>query len=170
MKCAGSHPVALKMRETVMESEQSEPLLAERLYETYRQTERRQLDRSLQSARLSLGRGLLDDAMDEERIARQGIRQLREGVERAAESVLGDEATALRQALENVRELERQLQDEIARTTSERTDSAEQTPSERRDAASRDGSETPTEEQQARAGESQERPMAPVLPQGAGQQ
>jgi len=45
---------------------------------------------------------------------------VREGVERAAENVLGDEAEALRRAQDTVRELAKQLQDEAARAAPEK--------------------------------------------------
>ena len=53
-------------------------------------------------------------------MAGQGIRELREGVERAAASVLGDETEVLRRAHQTVDELARQLQDEMERSTGRR--------------------------------------------------
>lgn len=109
-----------RMRATVLESEETEPLLAERLHDAYRDAEQRQTSRSLESARRSLDQGLVQDASREERIAGQGIRELREGVERAAASVLGDETEALRRAHQTVDELARQLQQEMERATGRR--------------------------------------------------
>jgi hypothetical protein len=100
------------MRQTVLEAEQTEPLLAEKLYDTYRQTEQRQPERSLAASRQSLEQGLVEDAAREEQAAGQGIRELREGVERAAESVLGDETESLRRARDLVEDLVRQIQEE----------------------------------------------------------
>lgn len=114
-----------RMRQTVLDSEQAEPLLAEKLYDTYRQAEHQQPGRALESAERSLQQGLVDDATREERGAGASIHQLREGVDRAAESVLGDETESLRRAHEAVQELIRQLQDEMSRATGQAKESAE---------------------------------------------
>jgi hypothetical protein len=104
-----------RMRRTIEESETTEPLLAERLYEAARGVQEQNLDRALQAAESSLRRGLIGDATQQEEAAGRGITQLREGIERAAESVLGDEAEALRRAREEVERLNRELNQEIAR-------------------------------------------------------
>ncbi|MCH8045951.1 MAG: hypothetical protein IID44_19735 [Planctomycetes bacterium] len=104
-----------RMRKTVEEAEESEPLLAEELYEAIRNTRRQNPEKALESAGRSLDRGLLDDARNEERQAGKGIAELRKGVDRAAEKVLGDEAEALRRAQQELERLNRELRDEIAR-------------------------------------------------------
>jgi hypothetical protein len=104
-----------RMKETIQEAEQTEPLLTERLYETARNVQNQGLDRTLEATGQSLKRGLLDDARQQERAAGKGIEKLREGVERAAEAVLGDEAESLRRAREELQELSRELNREIAR-------------------------------------------------------
>ena len=102
-----------QMKQTIEESESFEPLLAEELYETYRDSEVTRPDEALESARRSLGRGWVSDALSEEEKARQGITQIREGIEKAAESVLGDETEALRAAEETLRGLNRDLEQEL---------------------------------------------------------
>lgn len=102
-----------KMRETIEQAEPFEPLLAEDLYDTYRDSEVSRPDEALESTRRSLDRGWLDDARNEEQRARQGIEQLREGIEKAANNVLGDETQALRAAAETLEGLNRELQQEI---------------------------------------------------------
>ena len=102
-----------QMRETIEEAETLEPLLAEDLYETYRDSEVNRPDRALDSARRSLERGWLDDALNEEQKAREGIEELREGIDKAAESILGDETQALKRAQRSVNELRQQLKNEI---------------------------------------------------------
>jgi hypothetical protein len=57
----------------------------------------------------------MDDSRSQERTARRAMGELREGVERAARTVLGDEAEVYRQAHDQLSELERQLNEEIAR-------------------------------------------------------
>lgn len=104
-----------RMKETIQEAEQTEPLLTERLYETARNVQDQAVDRILEATGRSLKQGLLDDARQLERAAGKGIEKLREGVERAAEAVLGDEAESLRRAREELQELSRELNREIAR-------------------------------------------------------
>ena len=58
-------------------------------------------------------RGWVDDARAEEERARQGIEQMREGIEKAAENVLGDETKALKAAREKLKDLNRELDQEI---------------------------------------------------------
>jgi hypothetical protein len=106
-----------RMRQTIQDAEQSEPLLSEQLYDTSRKALQQNLTRSLDSAEFSVRRGLLESARDEQRLAQQGIGELREGVEKAAESVLGDDTEALRRAREELQRLSEELQNEIARNS-----------------------------------------------------
>jgi len=103
------------IEKVVEKAEQSEPLLAEQLYDTYRKTKQEKLPEALQSAERLLDRGLNEDAKTLERVARQGIQNLRKGIDRAADSVLGDETEALRRAREELDRLSNELDQEIAR-------------------------------------------------------
>jgi hypothetical protein len=103
------------MQDTVMEAEESEPLLADQLYDAARKARQQELDSTLNTARRMLEYGFLEDAKREEAQARQGISELREGIERAADSVLGDETEALRRARETLEELSNQLAGELSR-------------------------------------------------------
>ncbi len=105
------------MRDLIEQSEEVEPILAEKLYDTYRKTEQQSPERALQSTRDSLERGLINDARREERRAGAAIRTLREGIDKAAESVLGDETQALRRANEDLQRLTREVQDELNEAT-----------------------------------------------------
>jgi len=104
-----------RMRQTVEDAEQSEPLLAEQLYDTYRNAEHQNVRQTLDATRRSLERGLLEDAENLERVASRGINELREGIERAAESVLGDETEALQRAQEELKDLSDELKEEVDR-------------------------------------------------------
>ena len=104
-----------RMESTIQEADQSEPLLSQQLYDTLRETRQGPLNDAWDATRQLLRRGFLDDAQRTERIARQEINELQQGIESAAESVLGDEAEALRRALSEVKELQEQLDQEIAR-------------------------------------------------------
>ncbi len=108
-----------RMKQTIEEAEQTEPLLTERLYDAARNAQDQKLDRALEAAGRSLQRGLLEDARQVEQIAGRGITQLREGVEKAAEAVLGDETEALRRAREQLQNLSQELNREIARNSPE---------------------------------------------------
>lgn len=112
-----------QMRKTIQEAESTEPLLSERLYDAARGALDQSLDRALEEAEASARQGLWSDAREREESARTGIRQLREGVDRAAESVLGDDTESLRRAREELDRLERQLDQEIARQTGRETPS-----------------------------------------------
>jgi hypothetical protein len=104
-----------QMRQTIEDAEQTEPLLAERLYDAARNTQDQNVERALESAERSLRSGLARDAQQQEQPASRGISQLREGIEKAAEAVLGDETEALRRAREELQNLSNELNDEINR-------------------------------------------------------
>ena len=104
-----------QIKKTIGEAEEFEPLLADELYDTYRETEKSRPDRALESARRSMERGFTEDAEEQQRKAVDGIEELRKGIDKAAESVLGDETEALKTARNTLKELSRQLDQEIKR-------------------------------------------------------
>jgi len=97
------------------EAETSEPLLSKKLYQTVRKADTENVDKALEVAGELLRRNFLPQAQEVERQAGKGIEEIRKGVEEAAESVLGNEAEALRLARSQLDELIRQVNDEIAR-------------------------------------------------------
>ncbi len=115
-----------QMRDVSEQAEVAEPLLSRKLYDTLREASTENLDEALEATGQLLERNFLPQAQDIERRAAQGIDELREGVEEAAESVLGDEAEALRQARRQLEELTEQLDAEAARATSEPTEDPNQ--------------------------------------------
>ena len=102
-----------KMQRTVEEAEAAEPLLAEKLYDSFRKTQQRQVDRRLQDTAELFKRGFDAEAREAEGPAREGIQKLREELESAAESVLGDETEGLRRALGELDQLSEDLDREI---------------------------------------------------------
>jgi hypothetical protein len=94
-----------QMRQVSEQSETAEPLLSSQLYDTLRQTGLDQLDNSLMTTSEYVQRGFLPQARPAEQPARQNIDQLKEGVDRAAESILGDDTEALRLAQQELRQL-----------------------------------------------------------------
>ncbi len=120
-----------QMRETIQQAEETEPLLSERLYDADRNLQQQEPERALESAERSLRQGLVNDARQQQEPARESLRQLREGIERAAEAVLGDETEALRRARQELQDLSRELNEEINRNNPNRQPQEGQQPGER---------------------------------------
>jgi hypothetical protein len=108
-----------QMKDVSEKSETSEPLLSRKLYDTLRQTNSENLNKSLEVTSEMLRRNFLPQAQEMEQRAGKGIEELRKGVEDAAESVLGNEAESLRLAKEQLDELIRQVDEESARAGGE---------------------------------------------------
>ena len=106
-----------RMQETSQQAEESQPLLAQQLYDTLRDAQQQRLDDTLDVAQQLLQRGFPDQAREAEQGARQGINDLREGVERAAERVLGGQREGLERAQRELQQVEEQLKREIADAT-----------------------------------------------------
>jgi hypothetical protein len=104
-----------QMKNVSEQAETSEPLLSRKLYDTLRETSTGNVDRALEAAGELLRRNFLPQAQEIERQAGRGIEQIKEGVEEAAKSVLGDEAESLRQARQQLDDLIRQVNEEVAR-------------------------------------------------------
>ncbi len=102
-----------QMQETVEQAETAEPLLAQNLYDSFRRTQQQQVDRQLRDTGELLRRGFEPQAREMERQAGEQIDQLREDLEEAASSVLGDETKALERALGELEQLERELNEEL---------------------------------------------------------
>lgn len=113
------------MKRVSEQAEAAEPLLAKELYDALRKTAQAGTSDTLEKTQQLAQRGYQPQAQKFEEKARQEIEELKTGVERAAESVLGDEAEALRQARAELDALTQQLNREIAQA---RPDLAQQTP------------------------------------------
>lgn len=87
-----------QMRQISDQAEQAEPLLSTALNDTARRAAADGIDRSLEDVSDQLRYGTQDQAQASERKAAKGIDQLQQGVEKAAESVLGSETESLRMA------------------------------------------------------------------------
>ena len=105
------------MRNTVQDAEETEPLLAKNLYDTVRKANEQKIPDALKAAEQLVDLGVAEDAAKASRHAGQGIEQMREGVERSAKSVLGDETAALRRAQGELEDLADQVNREIAQAT-----------------------------------------------------
>jgi hypothetical protein len=103
-----------QMQRVSDQAEAAEPLLARQLYDTLRENAQAGTDETLKKAGELARRGMDSQAKDFEQKARGEVEKVKSGVERAAESVLGDEAEALRQARAELDSLGKQLDREIA--------------------------------------------------------
>ena len=101
--------------QALSEDAANESLLSRRTYEAVREVETRGVRESLEEAAQNTRWSRFEQAGEAERQAREGIEQLRENVEAAAESVLGDEAEALRMAGNELRRLIEDVEQEAAR-------------------------------------------------------
>lgn len=120
-----------RIRDTVTEAETPEPLLAGQLFKAVQQVGEQRTEESLEVARQLTEAGAASEAGEAMRQANRGVQQLREQIDRAAESVLGDEAEALRRADERLRDLADALNREIAqgRGDPQQSGEGEQNPS-----------------------------------------
>ena len=115
-----------KMQETVTESEESEPLLAERLYEAFRESKQSQIDQRLQETRSWLERGFEQQAGESERKASEGIEKLNKQLATAAGAILGDDSKSLKRALGELQKLNDSLQAELNAENPKRLQASEQ--------------------------------------------
>ncbi|HYV31059.1 MAG TPA: hypothetical protein VEO53_08150, partial [Candidatus Binatia bacterium] len=95
-------------------AEAVEPLLAKQLYDTLRKNAQGQADNSLNMSSELLKRSFASEAGQFEQKARGEINELKAGVEKAAESVLGDDLESLRLAKRELDALSQQIENEIA--------------------------------------------------------
>ncbi|MEQ1750741.1 MAG: hypothetical protein ABL974_15035, partial [Prosthecobacter sp.] len=86
------------MKRVSEQAEGNNPLLHRRLYEAVREAKTGGLEEHLDEARMQSRYGQRAEAQDAERKANTLVDQLQQGVEKAAESVLGSETEALRMA------------------------------------------------------------------------
>ena len=101
------------MRNVTEQAETTEPLLSQKLYDTLRRADQMHTDNLLEMGSQLTDRGFLPQASQVERMARTNITELVGSVERAADSVLGSEADALRYAQKQLDDLTRQVEREI---------------------------------------------------------
>ncbi len=102
-------------RQLTERAEANEPLMTKQLYDTLREAHQGQTQRAVDIMRQLVNSGLKREAAKVEPRAQQGVRQLREGIEKAAESVLGDDVESLRRAKRDVDQLARALAEEMKR-------------------------------------------------------
>jgi hypothetical protein len=129
-----------QMKRVSEQAEAAEPLLAKELYDTLRKTTQAGTGGTLEKTEVLARNGYANEARKFEEKARQEIDELKNGVERAAGSVLGDEAESLRQARAEIDTLAQQLDRELAQA---RPDLAQRDAAENGGAKSRENAGAP---------------------------
>src|SRR5207248_3802086 len=89
-------------------------MLSKPLYDKLQAIEQEKGTKALDVTSELLDQKFLPQASQAEQRARQGIDEVKRGVERAAESILGDDTESLRLAKREIDDLSRQLEEEMA--------------------------------------------------------
>lgn len=105
--------VLQNVRQLTEKSEAAEPLLSRQLYETFRRTAQNSPEKALDITSQLVERNFIPDASQIEEKARASITELKNGVERAARDLLGDDTEALRMAKSELDKLANRLEQEI---------------------------------------------------------
>jgi hypothetical protein len=113
------------MKRVSEQAEAAEPLLAKELYDTLRKSAQANTSKTLEQTQELAQRGLAQQAQPFEEKARGEIDEVKAGVERAAERVLGNEAEALKKARAELDKLSKELDSEIARKAGEKPEEGE---------------------------------------------
>jgi len=101
------------MKDVTEQSETTEPLLSKQLYDTLRRADQMHTDNLLDIGSQLTDRGFLPQAGQAARAAGTNITEIASSVQRAADSVLGSEADALRYAQTQLDDLTRRMEREI---------------------------------------------------------
>ncbi len=107
-------------KQMIEQAEETEPLLSNKLYDTLRDLKDTNADEALQATELLTSRGMWSQSQQAEQAARQGIEQLKEGIEKAADAVLGSEVESLRRAQSQLQDATDKLANEVQNATGEK--------------------------------------------------
>lgn len=142
-----------QMEETVIESEEAEPLLAQRLYDSYRRTQQAKALERLQVTEQLIERNLQQPASELAKESAEDLSQLREEIDRAAEAVLGSDVESLRQALRKLDELSAALDQELPKEAEQTSEGGQLDPN---NPNSRAGEPEPENQQQQQPSQSEQ--------------
>jgi hypothetical protein len=142
-----------QMRQMSEQAEASEPLLSRNLYDALRKADQDKTEKQLEMSSEMLRRGFTPQANQASQQARSSLDELKRGVERAAERILGDDTEALRQARKELDALKTQAEQEMAQAAGDQ-ESAEEPGQEGQDSTASSGQPTPAS---SRAGNSPQR-------------
>lgn len=115
-----------RTKELVEESENTEPLLSKKLYDTMRDIRKFEPEEALKGAAQLQRYGIEEEARKAQAQAQQGIRRLEKGVEEAARAILGEEGEALAGASNVLEELIRAIESELQANAPAKSASPEQ--------------------------------------------
>lgn len=107
-----------RLKQTVQDAEETEPLLAEELFDAIRRADQQSVSQAIEAAEQLAGLGVNEEAARASRAAAEGLDELSEGVDRAADRVLGGDTAALRLAQNELDDLAEQVGREIERSAS----------------------------------------------------
>ncbi len=113
------------IKEVVRDAEESEPLLSQQLFDTYQQTRKSKTVEEIDLTRQMLSQGFIDEAEKTNSAAEKGVAELNKGVQKAAQSIVGDESESLRRAEQTLRKLANQINREIQENNPSEATSAE---------------------------------------------
>jgi hypothetical protein len=102
-----------RIKDTVEQAEGSEPLLAEQLYETYRDASRLPTEQRLDRIPMMIERGMEQPAVEESGEVSKELQVLRERIENSSQSVVGSEEESLRRAIKEIDQANRAIESEI---------------------------------------------------------
>ncbi|MFM7977455.1 MAG: hypothetical protein ACKO8U_20485, partial [Pirellula sp.] len=103
-----------RIKETVERAEGSEPLLAEQLYETYRDATRQPTQQRLERIPMMIQRGMDQPAVEESQEVSKDLQGLRDSIQKSTESVLGSEEESLKRAIQELERANRAIQEELS--------------------------------------------------------
>jgi hypothetical protein len=102
-----------RIKDTVEQAEGSEPLLAEQLYETYRDASRLPTEQRLDRIPMMIERGMEQPAVEESGEVSKELQGLRERIGNSSQSVVGSEEESLRRAIKEIDQANRAIESEI---------------------------------------------------------
>jgi hypothetical protein len=146
-------------KELIERSEDSEPLLARRLYEAVQQVQDMRTEDALRTAEFLAGRGLWPQVTEPEQAARRGIRRLQKGIEGAAESVLGGETESLQLAQKTLEKLSEELSDELSEATGRNSTESSDDPQRHQETRREDGTQQENTMQRAEPDQNENGPL-----------
>ena len=103
------------IKDTVEQAESSEPLLAEQLYDTFRDSVQENTEQRLDRIPLLIERGLDQPALEDAKAVSDQIQKLRQRIEDASQNVLGNETESLRRAMQEIQEAQSEVDSELQR-------------------------------------------------------
>jgi len=139
-----------RTKNLIEDAETSEPLLSKKLYDTVRKLRQQAPEEALETIVQLSQRGFRNQLEELEQQVRAGIQNLNDGIEDAADSILGNETEDLRRAQSQLSELSQALRQELASNDIE----VSQAPTSAQRPENNQSGNNQSENQQAEAGRS----------------